>query len=95
MPSLSPSLPLSPSLQLSGKEAPMDRWILSRLSSAILDCNKGFSDYDFPLVTTALYNFWLYELCDVYLEYLKPIVYGDQEEAKAAARNTLYPYAVA
>ena len=45
----------------------MDKWILSRLMAAIEDCNKGFEEYDFPLVTTAIYNFWLYELCDVYL----------------------------
>ena len=31
------------------------------------DANKGFQEYDFPLITTAIYNFWLYELCDVYL----------------------------
>ena len=51
----------------------MDRWILSKLSSAITLCNEGFEQYNFPQSTTALYNFWLYELCDVYLEYLKPI----------------------
>lgn len=45
----------------------MDRWILSRLTVAVDDANKGFQEYDFPLVTTAIYNFWLYELCDVYL----------------------------
>lgn len=45
----------------------MDRWILSRLTVAVDDANKGFQEYDFPLITTAIYNFWLYELCDVYL----------------------------
>ena len=70
---------------------PVDRWILSRLSYAIQNANKGFSEYDFPLITTTLYNFWLYELCDVYLEYLKPIVYGDEEEVKSVVRNILYP----
>ena len=45
----------------------MDRWILSRLTVAIDDANKGFAEYDFPLVTSGIYNFWLYELCDVYL----------------------------
>ena len=45
----------------------MDRWILSRLSEAVELCNKGFATYDFPTATTACYNFWLYELCDVYL----------------------------
>lgn len=51
----------------------MDRWILSKLSSAVALCNEGFEQYNFPQATTALYNFWLYELCDVYLEYLKPV----------------------
>lgn len=45
----------------------MEKWILSRLTSATNDCNKGFAVYEFPDVTTAIYNFWLYELCDVYL----------------------------
>uniref|UniRef100_A0A8C7LXX7 valine--tRNA ligase n=1 Tax=Oncorhynchus mykiss TaxID=8022 RepID=A0A8C7LXX7_ONCMY len=26
-----------------------------------------FQAYDFPAITTAIYNFWLYELCDIYL----------------------------
>uniref|UniRef100_A0A1X7UQH7 Valine--tRNA ligase n=1 Tax=Amphimedon queenslandica TaxID=400682 RepID=A0A1X7UQH7_AMPQE len=68
----------------------MERWILSRLSSAVDDCDNGFTGYNFPDVTTAIYNFWLYELCDVYLEYLKPIVYGSDEGRKLMCRNVLY-----
>ena len=45
----------------------MDLWILSRLSTAASLCNEAFEAYEFPKATTALYNFWLYELCDVYL----------------------------
>ena len=45
----------------------MDRWILSRLSAATEACDGGFVNYDFPAATTACYNFWLYDLCDVYL----------------------------
>ena len=69
----------------------MDRWILSRLSVAVDDCNRGFSEYDFPLVTSAIYNFWVYELCDVYIESLKPTLYGEDQAAKTIARNILYP----
>ena len=54
----------------------MDRWILSRLANAVELTNNGFRDYNFPQATSALYNFWLYDLCDVYLEYLKPIFSG-------------------
>ncbi|VEL28355.1 unnamed protein product [Protopolystoma xenopodis] len=51
------------SKQLSGT----DRWILSRLSHAVAECDAGFTQFQFPRVTTAIFNFWLYELCDVYL----------------------------
>lgn len=50
-----------------GNESLMDMWMLSRLAAAMTDANKGFVEYDFPLATTAVYNVWLYELCDVYL----------------------------
>lgn len=44
-----------------------DRWILSRLAFAVEESNYGFENYLFPRATTACYNFWLYEFCDVYL----------------------------
>lgn len=37
-----------------------------------------------------LYDFWLKELADIYIESLKPVMKGDNEESKVAARNTLY-----
>ncbi|PVD22509.1 hypothetical protein C0Q70_18323 [Pomacea canaliculata] len=77
-------------VKLSGKESKLDLWILSRLSLAVESCNQGFQAYDFPLATTSIYNFWLYELCDWYLECIKPVLYGDNEDAKAVCRNVLY-----
>lgn len=53
-------------------ESKIDKWILSRLSHAVDLCNQGFLTYDFPLATTACYNF-VYELCDVYVEYVKHV----------------------
>ena len=45
----------------------------------------------FPFqITTALYDFWLYDLCDVYLEYLKPIFQGSDAGAILTARHVLY-----
>uniref|UniRef100_A0A8C8S2U5 Valine--tRNA ligase n=1 Tax=Pelusios castaneus TaxID=367368 RepID=A0A8C8S2U5_9SAUR len=72
-----------------GAESLIDRWILSRLSLAVELSDAGFQAYDFPAITTAIYNFWLYELCDVYLECLKPVFAG-AEAGMAAARCTLY-----
>ena len=61
------SLTLSPFPQLSGKEQLLDLWILSRLSETVALCDRAFRDYEFTVATTACYNFWLYDLCDIYL----------------------------
>jgi valyl-tRNA synthetase len=69
----------------------MDRWIVSRLCAAIKACNEGFQTYNFPQATTALHSYWLYDLCDVYLEYLKPLFqHGTDVRAILTARNVLY-----
>ncbi|XP_059352638.1 valine--tRNA ligase-like isoform X2 [Daphnia carinata] len=67
----------------------MDKWILSCLSTAVSACNAGFQQYDFPRATSAIYNFFLYELCDVYLESVKPVFQGSDESAKSGARSVL------
>ncbi|RZC38986.1 valine--tRNA ligase, partial [Asbolus verrucosus] len=73
-----------------GNEQVMDLWMMSRLAAAVTDANNGFANYDFPTITTAIYNVWLYELCDVYLEYLKPIFATGDEATKKTAQATLY-----
>lgn len=45
----------------------VDSWMLSRVAAAVESCNIAFETYDFPKATTACYNLWLYDLCDVYL----------------------------
>ena len=67
-----------------------DQWILSRLSQTAAACNKLFAEYDFAGVTTQTYNFWLYQLCDRYLEMIKPVINGTDKEAKRKAQMTLY-----
>uniref|UniRef100_A0A673IST2 Valine--tRNA ligase n=1 Tax=Sinocyclocheilus rhinocerous TaxID=307959 RepID=A0A673IST2_9TELE len=78
---------------LCGSESVSDRWILSRLSAAVALCDSGFQAYDFSTITTAIYNFWLYELCDVYLESVKPVLSRTDSEGQKQAdicRQTLY-----
>ena len=68
----------------------MDKWILSRLSDTVTQCNEGLKKYDLTSATTALFNFWLYDLCDYYIEYLKPSFYAQQQtdEQKRNADNS-------
>ena len=65
-----------PSKDVLQSKTGIDKWILSRLADCVKTCTTGFKEYDFPAVTTAIYNFWLYELCDVYLETVKPVSSG-------------------
>jgi len=72
-----------------------DKWILSRLSVCAEKANKGMEKYEFANATSATYSFFLYELCDVYLELLKPRFYGEDadgavEEDRRVARDVLY-----
>lgn len=67
-----------------------DRWILSQLAAAVKGTNTAFEQYDFAQATTTTYNFWLYHLCDYYLELIKPIVRGDNPKAKETALAVLF-----
>uniref|UniRef100_A0A1B0D104 Valine--tRNA ligase n=1 Tax=Phlebotomus papatasi TaxID=29031 RepID=A0A1B0D104_PHLPP len=79
-----------PIQKLTGEEGNMDLWILSRLATTIDSCNNSFESYEFAAATNACYNFWLYELCDIYLESVKPIFASGTEMAKHNAQKTLY-----
>nr|XP_053651367.1 valine--tRNA ligase-like isoform X2 [Cherax quadricarinatus] len=68
----------------------VDRWMLSQLAYAVKECNIAFEEFNFPRATTALYNLWWYQICDVYLECLKPVMYSENEEAKELSCNVLY-----
>ncbi|CAH0387130.1 unnamed protein product [Bemisia tabaci] len=70
-------------------ESVMDKWIQSRLAYAVQTCNESFVKYEFNVITTAWYNLWLYDLCDVYLESVKPVFASGSSASIAAAQETL------
>ncbi len=76
--------------KLSSQESKADLWILSRLSATIETVDKAFKNYEFSIATQSCYSFWLYDLCDVYLECLKPVFFSDDEQKKSTARRILY-----
>eukprot|EP00741_Cyanophora_paradoxa_P007479 tig00001130_g7234.t1 len=72
-----------------------ERWILHRLNAAVEKANASFAAFEFAIVTTEIYNFWLYDFCDVYLELSKPAMALDDSseenrERKRVTRNVLY-----
>ncbi len=54
-----------------------DRWILSRLQAAEQELTEAFDTFEFHRATQRLYGFIYAELCDWYLEMLKPRLYAE------------------
>ncbi|XP_067865092.1 valine--tRNA ligase, mitochondrial [Heterodontus francisci] len=71
-------------------EAAIDRWILSRLLRTIAACDSGFQEYDLQAVTAAIHKFWLHDLCDVYLECVKPVLRSGERKHRELVQQVLY-----
>jgi valyl-tRNA synthetase len=66
-----------------------ERWILSRLSSVISEVDKSLEEYRFNDAASALYQFIWHELCDWYVEMIKPELYSENVQSKKAALAVL------
>ena len=66
-----------------------DRWILSRLQRAIETITADLDSYDFAHAALELYRFFWSELCDWYLEIVKPRLYEAEAEASATLLHAL------
>ena len=68
-----------------------DRWIRSRLATALARAEEGFAAYRLDLVASALYDFTWHEFCDWYVELTKAVLQSDDASAaqKRGARMTL------
>jgi valyl-tRNA synthetase len=60
-----------------------DRWILSRLQAVKADTQTRLAGFEFAKVALGLYDFIYGELCDWYLEIVKPRLYEGEEEVSA------------
>ncbi|KAJ1983587.1 valine--tRNA ligase [Dimargaris cristalligena] len=84
-------------VESTGPTSLADRWILHKLNAATAEVNAALAENNFMAATTAVHRFWLYELCDVYIEAIKPVCDVDDSTtdvarlaAKATAQQTLY-----
>jgi len=82
-----PTSTLIDDLMNSGKATIRDKFIISRLMNVCDEMNTYLRAYRFGDAQRAIYAFWLDDLCDVYLELIKPVVY-DKSEANADNRWT-------
>ncbi|TIA73266.1 hypothetical protein E3P84_01662 [Wallemia ichthyophaga] len=79
------------SAQPTGNESLVERWILSKMNTCAAQINSDLANRNFMSATQAIYNYWLYELCDVFIEAVKPLTGEDVDEVtRRSAQNTLY-----
>src|SRR6201999_3373578 len=66
-----------------------DRWILSRLQRAKVDINARIERYDFSHAALRLYDFVYADLCDWYLELVKPRLRAGEPEVAGTLLHVL------
>jgi valyl-tRNA synthetase len=67
-----------------------DRWILSRLQEILADTAARIEDYDFSHAALGLYDFVYAELCDWYLEIVKPRLASEREPDRDLVATLLH-----
>ncbi|MDD5950204.1 MAG: valine--tRNA ligase [Lachnospiraceae bacterium] len=66
-----------------------DKWILSKVNKLTKEVTDNMDKYELGIAVTKLNDFIWEEFCDWYIEMVKPRLYSDTDETKAAALWTL------
>ena len=66
-----------------------DRWILSRVNTLAKDVTENLDKYELGIAVQKVYDFIWEEFCDWYIEMVKPRLYSETDNTKAAALWTL------
>lgn len=84
--------PTAYNTRLTGEESLVEKWILHRLNETAKEVSDLLAARNFMSAVNSAYSFWLYDLCDVYIEAIKPVTdpSSTDEKAKTSAQNTLY-----
>lgn len=67
----------------------VNRWIVGKTAQAVGDIETAINVYRFNEAADAGYHFTWGNFCDWYIEFSKPIFFGDDEEAKVETRATM------
>jgi valyl-tRNA synthetase len=66
----------------------LSRWILDGANRAVAECTAALEAYRFDEYGAAAYRFVWGSYCDWFLEFAKPVFYGEDDAAKADLKGT-------
>lgn len=66
----------------------VNKWIIAKAKQATLDVTDNLNNYRFSDAANAVYQFVWGGFCDWYIEMIKPIFYGDNQDEIAETRAT-------
>ena len=66
-----------------------DKWILSKVNTLTKEVTENMDKFELGIAVQKVYDFIWEEFCDWYIEMVKPRLYNDEDETKAAALWTL------
>jgi valyl-tRNA synthetase len=80
-------------LMTGGQMELRDKFMISRLMKGIETMNDHLANYRFGDAQQTIYSLWLDDICALYLELIKPVVYDlseENQERRRAAQATLW-----
>lgn len=69
-----------------GVKHPVNRWIVAKVKEATVELTENLDNFRFSDAANTVYQFVWGAFCDWYIEMIKPILYGSNEEEKAETR---------
>ncbi len=66
-----------------------DQWIVFKTQQIEEDVNRNLEQMNFQEAAQNVYSFVWHEFCDWYLEFVKPVVYGDASDDRKASQLVL------
>lgn len=69
-----------------GVKHPVNRWIVAKVKEATVELTENLDNFRFSDAANTVYQFVWGSFCDWYIEMIKPILYGSNEEEKAETR---------
>ncbi len=67
-----------------------DQHILAKLHETISTCTENLERFRFNDLSRSIYEFCWHQFCDWYVEYAKPILYGEDEARKAQVLKVMH-----